>query len=193
MFLGREVALKKFHLKPSLVLLHPANAVIDQLFAAARGVIVCFQTVSGSGAIVGEDIPGRTTIGCNNIIGHHVVVGVKCQHMKYKPGSDCFLDVGENNEIREYTSIHRSSKSSDRKVIDDNNLIMGSCHIAHDCKLGNNVVFANNALIAGHVVVEEQTKDLAMLNVVCSMVQSIRDSFGQDRRGICKFRHWSGS
>lgn len=48
------------------------------------GVIVCFRTVSGSGAIVGEDIPGRTTIGCNNIIGHHAVVGVKCQDMKYK-------------------------------------------------------------------------------------------------------------
>ncbi|KAI3978242.1 hypothetical protein MKX01_013073 [Papaver californicum] len=238
-----------------------------------------------TGAIVGEDIPGRTTIGCNNTIGHHAVVGVKCQDMKYKPGSDCFLDVGDNNEIREYTSVHRSSKSSDRTVIGDNNLIMGSCHIAHDCKLGNNIILANNTLIAGHVVVGdyahsagavvvhqfchlgshsfigggsvvsqdvpkymmvtgdradlrglnleglrrcgfsseevkgmrrayqkifmpvdgklggiedrlaevEQTKELAMLDVVCSMVESIRDSFDQDRRGICKFRHWSGS
>ncbi|KAI3956883.1 hypothetical protein MKX01_000917 [Papaver californicum] len=106
-----------------------------------------------TGAIVGEDIPGRTTIGCNNIIGHHAVVGVKCQDMKYKPGSGCFLDVGDNNEIREYTSVHRSSKSSDRTVIGDNDLIMGSCHIAHDCKLGNNIILANNTLIAGHVVV----------------------------------------
>ncbi|KAI3888822.1 hypothetical protein MKW92_003165 [Papaver armeniacum] len=238
-----------------------------------------------TGAIVGEDIPGRTTIGCNNIIGHHAVVGVKCQDMKYKPGSDCFLDVGDNNEIREYTSIHRSSKPSDRTVIGGNNLIMGSCHIAHDCKLGNNIILANNTLIAGHVVVGdyahsagavvvhqfchlgahsfigggsvvsqdvpkymmvtgdradlrglnleglrrrgfsneevkgmrrayqkifmpvdgklggiedrlaevEQTRELAMFDVVRSMVESIRNSFEQDRRGICKFKHWSGS
>lgn len=40
------------------------------------------------------------------------------------------------------------------QVIGDNNLIMGSCHIAHDCKVGNNNIFANNTLLAGHVVVE---------------------------------------
>lgn len=40
--------------------------------------------MSGSGAVVGDDLPGRTVIGCNNIIGYHAVVGVKCQDMKYK-------------------------------------------------------------------------------------------------------------
>lgn len=40
------------------------------------------------------------------------------------------------------------------QVIGDNNLIMGSCHIAHDCKIGNNNIFANNTLLAGHVIVE---------------------------------------
>lgn len=42
------------------------------------------STVSGSGAVVGDDLPGRTIIGCNNIIGYHAVVGVKCQDLKYK-------------------------------------------------------------------------------------------------------------
>ncbi|GAV68307.1 Hexapep domain-containing protein/Acetyltransf_11 domain-containing protein, partial [Cephalotus follicularis] len=238
-----------------------------------------------TGAVVGDDLPGRTVIGCNNIIGHHAVVGVKCQDMKYKTGDECFLDVGNNNEIREHTSIHRSSKSNDRTVIGDNNLIMGSCHIAHDCKVGNNNIFANNTLLAGHVVVEdyshtgggivvhqfchigsfsfigggsvvtqdvpkymmvageraelrglnfeglrrsgftvteirnlrtayrkifmpadanslgfeerlakvEDDDELTHIPAVCSMVQSIRDSFSEDRRGICKIRHWSGS
>lgn len=41
-------------------------------------------TLSGSGAVVGDDLPGNTVLGCNNIIGHHAVVGVKCQDMKYK-------------------------------------------------------------------------------------------------------------
>lgn len=42
------------------------------------------QNLSGSGAVVGDDLPGRTLLGCNNIIGHHAVVGVKCQDLKYK-------------------------------------------------------------------------------------------------------------
>ncbi|KAI3883201.1 hypothetical protein MKX03_017661 [Papaver bracteatum] len=114
----------------STAIVHP-NAVIDQDVTVGP-----FCTV-GSMVRIGKACklhPGwchcwrgysrRTTIGCNNIIGHHAVVGVKCQDMKYK-------------------------------VIGDNNLIMGSCHIAHDCKLGNNVIFANSTLIAGHVAVED--------------------------------------
>lgn len=124
----------------------------------------------------------HTVIGSNNIIGHHAVVGVKCQDLKYKEGAECFLDIGDNNEIREYCSIHRSSKADDRtvcnmallhmlepffwstyigiisntflQVIGHNNLIMGSCHIAHDCKIASNNILANNTLLAGHVIVE---------------------------------------
>ncbi|CAH9098520.1 unnamed protein product [Cuscuta europaea] len=110
-----------------------------------------------TGAVVGDDLPGHTIIGNNNVVGHHAVVGVKCQDLKYELGSECFLVVGDNNEIREHTSIHRSSRPSDRTVIGDNNLIMGSCHIAHDCKVGKNNILANNTLLAGHVVVEDHT------------------------------------
>ncbi|NP_001140771.1 Probable acyl-[acyl-carrier-protein]--UDP-N-acetylglucosamine O-acyltransferase, mitochondrial [Zea mays] len=110
-----------------------------------------------TGAIVGADIPGRTIIGENNVIGHYAVVGAKCQDLKYKTGDECFLHIGRNNEIREYCSVHRSSKSCDCTVIGDNNLIMGSSHIAHDCKIGNNNIFANNTLFAGHVIVEDWT------------------------------------
>ncbi|XP_058215474.1 probable acyl-[acyl-carrier-protein]--UDP-N-acetylglucosamine O-acyltransferase, mitochondrial isoform X1 [Rhododendron vialii] len=243
------------------------------------------QCVLMTGAVVGDDLPGRTVIGCNNVIGHHCVVGIKCQDMKYKSGDGCFLEIGDNNEIREHTSIHRSSKPREKTVIGDNNLVMGSCHIAHDCKVGSNNILANNTLLAGHVVVEdyahtagatvvhqfchigsfsfigggsvvsqdvpkymmvsgeradlrglnleglrrrgfsdseirslriayrkifmptdvnsggienrltevEQNEELAYVPAVCSMVQSIRDSFAEDRRGICRFRSWSGS
>lgn len=44
--------------------------------------------------------------------------------------------------------------SMSNQVIGDNNLIMGSCHIAHDCKIGNNNIFANSTLLAGHIIVE---------------------------------------
>ncbi|GAB2271965.1 hypothetical protein Dimus_006795 [Dionaea muscipula] len=108
-----------------------------------------------AGAVVGDENPGRTIIGSSNFIGHHAVVGVKCQDLKYKAGDDCFLDIGDNNEIREYSSVHRSSKSDDKTVIGNNNLIMGSCHVAHDCKVGDSNIFANSTLLAGHVVVED--------------------------------------
>ncbi|KAM1361289.1 hypothetical protein COP2_027110 [Malus domestica] len=128
--------------------LYPGSHVFGNTEVGERCVLM-------TGAIVGDDLPGRTVLGCDNVIGHHAVVGVKCQDLKYKSGDECFLDVGDNNDIREYTSIHRSSKSTDTTAIGNNNLIMGSCHIAHDCKIGNNIIFANNTLLAGFVEVED--------------------------------------
>ncbi|KAG5106402.1 hypothetical protein JHK82_043372 [Glycine max] len=187
-----------------------------------------------TGAVVGDDYPGCTVIGSNNTIGYHAVIGVKCQDMKYKPEDECYLEVGHNNDIREHTSIHRSSKSTDRTVIGNANFIMGSCHIAHDCKIGNNNIFANNTLLAGHVEVEwpysrcgfsiaeiksmrtayrkifmcvdanagsleerlaevEQHEELVHVPAVRAMLQSIRNSFAENRRGICRFRQWNAS
>ncbi|XP_027922343.1 probable acyl-[acyl-carrier-protein]--UDP-N-acetylglucosamine O-acyltransferase, mitochondrial isoform X2 [Vigna unguiculata] len=210
-----------------------------------------------TGAVVGDDYPGRTVIGSNNSIGYHAVIGVKPQDLKYKQEDECFLEVGDNNDIREHTSIHRSSKSTDRTVIGNGNLIMGSCHIAHDCKIGNNNIFANNTLLAGHVEVEvtqdvptyvmvageraelrglnlvgltrcgfssaeirnlrtayrnlfmrvdanagsleeriaevELHEELGHVPAVRAMLQSIRNSFAENRRGICKIRHWNAS
>ncbi|CAN1191457.1 Probable acyl-[acyl-carrier-protein]--UDP-N-acetylglucosamine O-acyltransferase, mitochondrial [Linum perenne] len=199
-----------------------------------------------------DDLPGRTVLGANNIVGHHAVIGVKCQDLKYK-------------------------------VIGDNNMIMGSCHIAHDCNIGNHNILANNTLLAGYVVVEDYAhtasavvvhqfchigsfsflgggsvvsqdvpkytmvagerdelrglnmeglhrrgftlteiqslraayrkifmpvsgndmgfkerlamleidEELSKVPVVRSMIQSVRDSFGESHRGICKFRQWT--
>ncbi|CAI9782677.1 unnamed protein product [Fraxinus pennsylvanica] len=152
--LGQDVSIGPFcTIGPSAKLgsacrLHPGSHVFGNTELGDNCILM-------AGAIVGDDLPGCTVVGCNNIIGHHAVVGIKCQDMKYKPGNECFLEIGDNNEIREYTSIHRSSKQSDKTVIGDNNLIMGSCHIAHDCKVGSNNIFANNTLLAGHVIVED--------------------------------------
>jgi UDP-N-acetylglucosamine acyltransferase len=107
-----------------------------------------------NGAVVGSDIPGQTGIGHDNTIGYNAVVGIKCQDMKYKEGDECSLYIGDNNDIREHVSIHRSSKPNDDTVIGDNNLIMGSCHIAHDCKLGNHNILANATLLGGHVILK---------------------------------------
>ncbi|KAH9568978.1 hypothetical protein CY35_03G107600 [Sphagnum magellanicum] len=125
------------------------------------GSHVCGNTIIGdyckvlNGAVVGSDIPGQTVIGHDNTIGYNAVVGIKCQDMKYKEGDECSLYIGDNNDIREHVSIHRSSKPNDDTSIGDNNLIMGSCHIAHDCKLGNHNILANATLLGGHVILKD--------------------------------------
>eukprot|EP00899_Mesostigma_viride_P028011 jgi/Mesvir1/8395/Mv12639-RA.1 len=108
-----------------------------------------------SGAVVGEDLPGTTIIGQKNIIGCHAVVGCRCQDLKYKAGEPCFLVIGDGNDIREHCSVHRSSRADLTTVIGNRNLIMGSCHIAHDCIIGNFNILANVSLFAGHVVIED--------------------------------------
>jgi NDP-sugar pyrophosphorylase family protein len=80
------------------------------------GLHVVWLILLDSGAVVGSDIPGCTVIGHRNTIGYNAVVGVKCQDMKYKEGDECSLYIGNNNDIREYVSIHRSSKPNDDTV-----------------------------------------------------------------------------
>lgn len=179
---AEEIIVAAGHLRPNFIhpsaIVHP-NAVLGQGVSIGPFCTIGASVVLGNdcrlyagshvmgntqlgdncvlmtGAVVGDDLPGCTVIGSNNVIGHHSVVGVKCQDMKYLTGNECFLNIGDGNEIREFTSIHRSSKPSDKTVIGSNNLIMGSCHIAHDCKVGDNNIFANSTLLAGHVVVED--------------------------------------
>ncbi|KAL3700072.1 hypothetical protein R1sor_018094 [Riccia sorocarpa] len=129
-------------------ILHPGSHVFGDTQLGDNCVLF-------TGAVVGADIPGKTVIGNNNSVGYHAVVGVKCQDMKYKEGDECSLYIGDNNDIREFVSIHRSSKPDDETRVGNDNLIMGSCHIAHDCKIGNRNIFANGTLLGGHVVVED--------------------------------------
>lgn len=63
--------------------------------------------------------------------------------------------MGDDNDIREYVSIHLSSMPQWSTRLGDGNLIMGGCHVAHDCILGNRIILANGTLLAGHVTVDD--------------------------------------
>ena len=77
------------------------------------------------------------------------------QDLKFKGESNSVL-IGENNMIREYVTINPGTKGGGGKTIVGNNcLFMISSHIAHDCKVGNNVVIANNVPLGGHVTLED--------------------------------------
>lgn len=100
-------------------------------------------------------IEGNTEIGEGCQIYPFASIGLPPQDIKYK-GEKTGVRIGSNTIIREYASVHRASVGGDgMTAVGDNNFLMAYVHIAHDCRIGNNVVIANSAGLAGHVAVED--------------------------------------
>lgn len=101
-------------------------------------------------------ITGQTTIGRSCKIYSGAVIGSAPQDKKFSADDNVFLNIGENNIIREYVTVNSGTGDGGGKtVIGDNNLIMAYAHVAHDCILGNNCVMANAATLGGHVTLED--------------------------------------
>ncbi len=107
----------------------------------------------GAGTVVGSHvvIKGPTTIGKHNRIYQFTSIGEDPQDKKYA-AEITRLEIGDRNTIREYTSMHRGTKQ-DRSLtkIGSDNLFMAYTHVAHDCVIGDHVIMANGASLAGHV------------------------------------------
>ena len=100
-------------------------------------------------------IEGNTTVGKGTKIFPFASIGTQPQDLKYK-GEKNSLYIGENNLIREYVTINPGTEGGGFKTLIGNNcLFMISSHIAHDCKIGNNVIIANNVPLGGHVIIED--------------------------------------
>jgi len=109
----------------------------------------------GSRLLSNVIVEGHTEIGENCTIHPFSSIGFPPQDMKYK-NEPTRLVIGDHNIIREYSTIHRASVGGDGlTAIGDNNFMMAYVHIAHDCKIGSNVIMANAATLAGHVVIED--------------------------------------
>lgn len=101
-------------------------------------------------------VDGKTTIGAGSHIFPFVSIGLAPQDLKYK-GEPAETRIGQRNQIREFVTIHRGSAGGGMLTqIGDDCLIMAQAHIAHDCKLGNWVIMANAATLAGHVTIEDR-------------------------------------
>ena len=100
-------------------------------------------------------IEGNTRVGRGTKIFPFACLGTQPQDLKFK-GEKNSLEIGENNLIREYVTINPGTAGGGSKTIVGNNcLFMISSHIAHDCKIGNNVIIANNVPLGGHVTLED--------------------------------------
>jgi UDP-N-acetylglucosamine acyltransferase len=100
-------------------------------------------------------IEGYTKIGKNTKIFPFASIGTQPQDLKFKNEKNSLL-IGEKNIIREYVTINPGTEGGGSKtIIGDNCLFMISSHIAHDCKIGDNVIIANNVPLGGHVTIED--------------------------------------
>ena len=100
-------------------------------------------------------VKNGTTLGPNNLVFEGTVLGGMPQHvnMPENPGR---VIIGSGNTIRENCTIHRALDEEDATIVGNNNLLMVNTHVAHDCRVGNNIIFANNVMLAGHVTVGDR-------------------------------------
>jgi UDP-N-acetylglucosamine acyltransferase len=100
-------------------------------------------------------VKSGTTLGPNNRVFEGAVIGGLPQHV-HIPENPGRVVIGAGNTIRENVTIHRALETDDATQIGDGNLLMVNSHVAHDCRIGNNVILTNNVMLAGHVTVGDR-------------------------------------
>ncbi len=110
------------------------------------------RVVLDSHVVVG----GATTVGDETRVFPFVSIGLAPQDLKYS-GEPTSTEIGKRNQIREFVTIHRGTEGGGGVTrIGDDNLLMAQAHVAHDCTIGNNVIMANAATLAGHVEIADR-------------------------------------
>ena len=136
-----------------------STAIIHPGARLGAGVSVGAYSVVGEHVQIGDHtsigphvvIEGHTRIGCDNLIFQFCSIGAAPQDKKYS-GEPTRLDIGDRNTIREFCTLNRGTAQDGGVTrLGDDNWIMAYVHLAHDCQVGNNTIFANNAQLAGHV------------------------------------------
>ncbi len=140
------------------------TAIIHPGATISSGVNIGPYSVIEGGVTLGDNvrvgshcvITGQTTIGRNCKIYTGAVIGSAPQDKKHSADDNVFLNIGENNVIREYVTMNSgTSEGGGKTVVGNDNLIMAYAHVAHDCVIGNNCVMANAATLGGHVTIED--------------------------------------
>jgi UDP-N-acetylglucosamine acyltransferase len=142
--------------------IHP-TAIVDQKAQIGAGVEIGPFSIIGRRAVIGEKtivrshvvIEGKVAIGSGNFIGHGAIIGAPPQDLSFSPDRKTAVEIGNDNLIREYCTIHRGSAEGSVTKIGDKNFLMTGAHVGHNCVIGNNVIVANNCLLAGHVRVDD--------------------------------------
>jgi UDP-N-acetylglucosamine acyltransferase len=101
-------------------------------------------------------VDGRTLIGDETRVFPFASIGLAPQDLKYG-GEETAVEIGKRNQVREFVTVHRGTAGGGGLTkIGDDNLLMAQAHIAHDCQLGNEIIMANAATLAGHVEIADR-------------------------------------
>lgn len=140
--------------------IHP-TAVVDPGARLGHNVKVGPYSIIGPDVVIGPDcvigssvlLTGHVSMGRGNRVFHGAAIGCEPQDKKYK-GEVSYVEIGDNNDIREYCTIHPATGEGASTCVGSDNLLMAYVHIAHNCKVGDRTVLANAVNLAGHVEIE---------------------------------------
>ena len=143
-------------------MIHPtaivnSKANLDSSVKVGPYSIIDADVSIGAGSVIGNHvtITGNTTIGKNNYIYHYSSIGESPQDKKYNQ-EKTFLEIGDNNTIREFCTFNRgTAQDQSLTKIGNDNWIMAYVHLAHDCEIKNHTILANNTSLAGHVTIDD--------------------------------------
>ena len=127
-------------------MIHPA-AIVEPGAQIGAGCEIMAYAVVTKHAVLGDRV----------VVHPFAVVGGDPQYLKFDRAMPTFVRVGAGTVIREHVTINRSIYEGKATTIGENGFLMASSHVAHDCELGNSVILANAALLAGHVAVGDFT------------------------------------
>ncbi len=151
-------------------MIHPTakiskGAYVSENASIGKGVIIEDGAYIGENVEVGEEtyvgkgaiLEKNTKVGKRNRIYHYAVIGTPPQHLEYK-GEETFVEIGDDNIIREFATIHRGTpQGGGITKIGSKNFIMAYAHIAHDCNVGSECVITSYTALAGHTEVGDRT------------------------------------
>jgi UDP-N-acetylglucosamine acyltransferase len=146
-----------------MTFIHPSAVVSSSAQIGEDCYIGAYSTV-GDKVILGSKVrleshvvvDGTTFIDNETKIFPFVSIGLAPQDLKYD-GAETETRIGKRNQIREFTTIHRGTIGGGGITkIGDDNLLMAQAHVAHDCHLGNEIIMANAATLAGHVTIADK-------------------------------------
>ncbi len=152
-------------------IVHPDAALGNDVEVGPYAIIEDKVTI-GDRCRIGShaQILSHTTMGTDNTVFSFASVGGTPQDLKFQ-GEESYLVIGNNNSIREYVTLHRGTSGGGGFTrIADECLLMAYVHVAHDCKLGNNVILSNAAMLAGHI----EIGDYAVIGGMSGVHQFVR-------------------
>jgi UDP-N-acetylglucosamine acyltransferase len=141
--------------------IHP-TAIVESGAQLAPDVEVGAFGYVGAGVTLGAgtrlhhhaSVEGNTVLGEHCEVFPYACIGGKTQDLKFKGGNPG-LRIGDRNVFREYVTVHCATNDGELTRIGSDNVLLATCHVAHDCLLGNHIVMSNGAVLAGHVVIED--------------------------------------